>query len=425
MAKCPNCDATIAWDAANCPKCSAKFGKGAAWRPEAESPDEARLLNQGHVPPEPYAPSGLALANLSLGTAFALSALFSPGGRILKLVLDLPVVQSMQPYQGHLLNVMANYLLPAISIYLLLRFTRVAAWLKPSASIHAMVGVGNALLVLYLSARVFASTIQGGGPSFIVMSWGIYVIIPAWCSLGGAAIWLTARSVSLRNEILARRPLGILERAFIVATLAIPTVFFWKLFFDETGPFHIARAADKLFRDRCQIAGERILRKPGEDVKGLYLEQNSSPHFMQISNGVYGGHEGGLFGEAFVNSGALSFFEEPNRNPRPGQEPIKKYRRYSLGDPKWQFVEQLESRYGVYSKALAIDTEQKLGIGGSEVRIVVLATNETIATTTYFFSSRQRRFCGNVTNGEFSVSDFIARTFSLRRKSPLLPQGYK
>ncbi len=420
MAKCPNCNASIAWNALTCPKCPTEFGEGSTWRPVADSAHEARLLKQKYVPPEPpYALRGIALANISLGLTFGISSLFSPVGRILKAVVDLPIIESMPAYQGHLLVVTASYVLPATVIYALMRFTRVASWIKPTSGIQTMIGIANLLLVSYLSLRVFASTIQGGGPSFVVMSLGVYVIVPAWALLLSAGIWLTTRSIRRRGEILQSRPFGRFEGMLLMAALALPAVFFWSLFFDEAGPFRLARQADKLFRLKCESAGERILKRSDEEVKGLYLDPNSSAYFVQIVNGVYGGHGGGLFGEGFVNSGSLLFFEEPNPIPSRGQEPARKYRRYSLVEPKWQLVDQLESRYGVYTKALGTDADHRLGIGGAEVSIVDLASHETLATTTYFISSRQRRICGNVKNGEFHSTDFITRVLSLKRPTPI------
>ena len=277
MAKCPNCNASIAWNALTCPKCPTEFGEGSTWRPVADSAHEARLLKQKYVPPEPpYALRGIALANISLGLTFGISSLFSPVGRILKAVVDLPIIESMPAYQGHLLVVTASYVLPATVIYALMRFTRVASWIKPTSGIQTMIGIANLLLVSYLSLRVFASTIQGGGPSFVVMSLGVYVIVPAWALLLSAGIWLTTRSIRRRGEILQSRPFGRFEGMLLMAALALPAVFFWSLFFDEAGPFRLARQADKLFRLKCESAGERILKRSDEEVKGLYLDPNSS-----------------------------------------------------------------------------------------------------------------------------------------------------
>src|SRR3954452_14879421 len=49
MAKCPNCEVSIAWDAAKCDPCGAVFGDGASWHPKPESRDEREQL-KGRYP---------------------------------------------------------------------------------------------------------------------------------------------------------------------------------------------------------------------------------------------------------------------------------------------------------------------------------------------------------------------------------------
>ena len=46
MARCPNCDAKLAWDAAQCAACAAAFAEPGAWRPIPEGWEEARQIEQ-------------------------------------------------------------------------------------------------------------------------------------------------------------------------------------------------------------------------------------------------------------------------------------------------------------------------------------------------------------------------------------------
>lgn len=71
------------------------------------------------------------MVNIALALVFAISSLFSPGGRILGMALGGPVLQSLPPYQGHLLLAFANYWIPAVLAYLLLRLARADSWLRP------------------------------------------------------------------------------------------------------------------------------------------------------------------------------------------------------------------------------------------------------------------------------------------------------
>lgn len=44
MAKCPNCEAIVSWDASICGKCKADFGPESAWRPIPETSEEQKRL---------------------------------------------------------------------------------------------------------------------------------------------------------------------------------------------------------------------------------------------------------------------------------------------------------------------------------------------------------------------------------------------
>lgn len=101
------------------------------------------------------------MINIAIAIGFAIASLLSPGKRLLALLVDGPVLQSLPPYQGHLLLAFVSYLVPAVLAFLLLRLCDAEKWLRPRPAIHALLGLANVLLILYVSLRTFASTIQG------------------------------------------------------------------------------------------------------------------------------------------------------------------------------------------------------------------------------------------------------------------------
>ena len=98
------------------------------------------------------------MLNIALAFAFAFSSLLSPGRRILQLAIDGPVLQSLTPYQGHLLLAFANYWVPVVLSYLILRFLRAESWLRPRPASHVLLGLANILLILYIVSRTLASS---------------------------------------------------------------------------------------------------------------------------------------------------------------------------------------------------------------------------------------------------------------------------
>lgn len=63
MARCPNCNARVSWDAAECVACNASFADAAAWKVEPENWEERQQLEQraaarAAAPTEPAPPPG-------------------------------------------------------------------------------------------------------------------------------------------------------------------------------------------------------------------------------------------------------------------------------------------------------------------------------------------------------------------------------
>jgi hypothetical protein len=355
------------------------------------------------------------MANIALALAFALAILLSPGKVILVLTVGEPVLQSLPPYQLHLLSAFVNYWIPAVLAYLILRLLYAESWLRPQPAIHILLGLANALLILYVSVRTFASTIQGGGASFVVISYAPFVIVPAWVMLGSGLVWLAVRSVQDRTEQprRSRRPLGIGAVFGVATALGVPAaVAAWSLVVSEGAPFRLANEADTLFSERCKSAGESVFETP-QDVDGIYLDSEGGEDFSAIVNGVYRSSGGGILGAPLVNSGYLRYFETQ------GDGVTGQYRRYRVNDWKGESTAELASVYGVFQRSLVADDDAKrLGVRGTEVTIRNLRNQETVATLVYYTNSRHRTICGHPGDGNFSVSAFIRKSLNLKRRFP-------
>ncbi len=169
--------------------------------------------------------------------------------------------------------------------------------------------------------------------------------------------------------------------------------------------------------EKCGLAGERIHLRPTADARGLFLQTNGGDRYEQITDGVYRGSGGSILGEPLVNGGLVLFFETINGN-RDDQEQFK-YRRHVAGDWKGQPTNEAESEFGVFAKDLTTERERKLGIQGTELTVMDLRTTDVLATTIYFVSKRDRRFCGEVTNGTFDAGQFVVRALELRKRYPI------
>lgn len=358
------------------------------------------------------------LANLSLSIAFTLSFLLAPGAKALKLLIDAPVLQSIPVYQAHVLNALANYWVVALLVYLLLRVAKAECWLKPRPAIHALFGAGNAILVIYLVPRILASTVQGGGSSYVVAMFSPFFVGPAQLLFFAGFLWLGWRSMTQRKDLAPRKSFTLAEHAGMAAMLAVPVAYVASMYFGHNAPFRIAREAGEFLDAKCLFAGERITRRPQKGVTGLYFERDGGEYYEKIEGGVYQAFGSSGAGDLLVNTGLLLFMERPNDRVRPEDGGQFKYRRHGLKDWKGQPVNKLSSEFGLYHKDLTTDAARKLGVRGGEITIRDLATDEVTATTTYYVSSRQRRFCGMAPDGSFSARHFAVRALGLEKRYP-------
>lgn len=366
----------------------------------------------------PSVPGRLDWVNLSLAIAFAISFYLSPGAKLLRFFVGQPVLQSIPVYKAHILNALVSYWLMTIFVYALLRLTRAESWLRPRPAIHALLGTGNALLIVYLVPRIFASSIEGGGASFVVAMFSPFFVLPAQLLFIAGFVWLAARSIPAGAKSGGPQQFTATEYVALALALAVPIAYGATMYVGENAPFRAARAAGELMEIRCKLAGERILRRPPREVKGLFLELDGGDRYEQIKDGVYSAFGSGILGEPLVNSGLLMFMEKPNDRPRPDDGGEFKYRRHAFRDWKGQPTNELQSEYGLYRRDLTSETDRKLGIVGTEITIRDSRTNETVATTTYFVSSRERKFCGTAPNGRFDVGQFAIRALDLKKRYP-------
>lgn len=354
------------------------------------------------------------MVNIALAIGFAVASLFSPGRRLLALFVDGPVFQSLAPYQGHLLTAFASYLVPAVLAYVLLRLSHAERWLRPRPAIHVLLGLGNVALILYVSMRTLASTVQGGGASFAVLQLAPLIIFPAWALLAVGLVWLLVRSFRTRPEggDATARSWGAGETIGVTVVLGVPLVgLAWTLYLSSDAPFRLAREAERAFQQRCATAGQKFYGHP-QDVQSIYLDRDGGSYFENIVDGIYGAHGGGILGEPLVNSGFLLYFEKPNDRQRQDGSTAK-YRRHGFRDWKGEPLEELTSEFGVFQRSLVTEEEKKLGLSGTEVTVKGLRSEQVIASAVVFTSSRHRAICGHAGNTRFAVSDFGSSDISV------------
>ncbi len=133
-----------------------------------------------------------------LGFTLLLATVFPIAGPLAQLAtggMYGPIFGKSPPIYFHLLVLALTYIPMAIVAYLFTRKANLASRLPDPIPGRGALLTGIMLVVAYLAARLFASTVPGGGGSFVVMSFAPFVVIPAnvFLVIGATKVLLSAR----------------------------------------------------------------------------------------------------------------------------------------------------------------------------------------------------------------------------------------
>jgi hypothetical protein len=411
MRNCPKCGADVFPGASDCPSCGALFTADGA----------IVQAGGGHkadgAAARPYEPGKLAWANLSLSIAFASAFFWSPGTRLVSALIEPPILQTIPPYLGNSLVSLLNYCLVSALVYAGLRLAGAERWLRLRPGINTLLAIGNILLFVFVAARVLASSVEGGGATFVVLSYSPIFILPARVLFLAGLVWLVVHSLRARDRPPpGRQPFSAGEYVGIAFVISTPIVFASTLYIGETAPLRLVREAQARMAEQCASAGERIHLRPSVKVRGVFVEHDREDAFINVREGRYedSTNQGGELLGGLVGLGVLDFYERPFGARTFGDSAEFKYRRYRRGDSRAAGTNDAESQFGVFHKDLSNDRDRKLGIRGTELTVTDLRTGDVLATTTYFVSTRDRRFCGHAPDGVFSTREFAIRALELK-----------
>ena len=188
-----------------CPSCHAEFDEGAAWRPLNYIGEKLPNAHNDQM-------GSWSLLNLAIGATFLISAWQSPGQRLLKLVVDQPTLSLMTVAERGLVSAIFGYWLVAAIAFTLLRLVPQRNRIAPTSGESFMLTLANAVLIAYVVARVYASTIEGGGAGFAVASLSVFTALPALILAGVIFVKIAVRAFK-RKERVDRGPRATLKKS--------------------------------------------------------------------------------------------------------------------------------------------------------------------------------------------------------------------
>ena len=119
---------------------------------------------------------------ITLGITVLLAKLFPFGSQLLGMLLGGmygSFFGKASPAWFHAAMLFANYIPAAVVAIIFVRRTQLKGRLPKDIPGKTPILIGLVLIVLYLVPRLFASTIQGGGPAYVASMFGPFFIIPA------------------------------------------------------------------------------------------------------------------------------------------------------------------------------------------------------------------------------------------------------
>lgn len=366
-------------------------------------------------------PTELSLLNLSLGISFLLSSVFPIGKLFLSITGFSTALSALANHEAYVIASIAKYWVPTILLYIGFRVTRIDIRIKPSATTSTLVLIGNILCMLYLSVRIFASTIEGGGPSFLVASFSIFIIGPAILLYVIGFINLLKKISSTPKqepENKSSEKLTKHDPIIIILLLLIPIAAFIKL------PLGKVVAVKSSYSLACNTAEIKIIEKVSR-AKSAALMPDS---FTVVARDRKS--ETGPWSHFILNQSLLEYIElpKPENSELVSSLPLVKMTttgdrilRSTYGsDQQTQYnfepISEISAEYIISEKIIPVEHGKELGIGGSRIEIHRRSDNKLIAYAQYFWSNKEFKACPAEAHNGLFVFKFIAEALNV--KSP-------
>ncbi|PLY02550.1 MAG: hypothetical protein C0623_03555 [Desulfuromonas sp.] len=121
------------------------------------------------------------MVNAILGFTILLGSIIPLGSVVLKNISNGMYGQFFRQYPPvlyHLSGLFLTYIPTAILLYLIFKKLNIAKRIQRHYLSNTLFGIGNFIFISYITIRLFASTIEGGGASYAVMLFASYFLIP-------------------------------------------------------------------------------------------------------------------------------------------------------------------------------------------------------------------------------------------------------
>ncbi len=320
--------------------------------------------------------------NITIFTAFWLS-FFRPGVRVLEIALDTPLIGNLRHSDESLLHAFADFFVPGVLLYFVLRFMSIERWAKVSPAAHTQLLIANALIV-----SVFF--LAASDPSVGILI-GLFVGCPAVIfSLTGTMTLLFQAAANHETANPGwRQPVSGTEIkvAIIIASVGA-LILGGPVFLSTNGGIQLISKNHEWMKENCSFAGANVIRP---FVGPLLIDESADTH--ESKWGDLSAVRRSLR-EMLVKDVGVAQVEWAFLDPKTKTQRYRSYRKVGA-EYKYEWIDSLTAAYAVKSKSIV---EKELSsdrqIYGVEISIVEIATDQTTATLKFFKSNYPRLVCG-------------------------------
>ena len=320
--------------------------------------------------------------NVTIFTAFWLS-FFRPGVRVLEIALDTPLIGNLRHSDESLLHAFADFFVPGVLLYFVLRFMSIERWAKVSPAAHTQLLIANALIV-----SVFF--LAASDPSVGILI-GLFVGLPAVIfSLTGTMTLLFQAAANHETANPGwRQPVSGTEIKFaIVIALAGAFILGGPVFLSSNGGIQLISKNQGWLKEKCPSAGANVIRP---FVGPLFIDESADqydPHWTDSSLGRIS------LREMLVKDVGVVQVEWGYLDPKTKTNRYRVYRKVG-SEYKYESVDSVTASYAVRAKPI-VDKELSGNrqVYGFEISIVDIATDQTTATLKLFSSRYPLLVCG-------------------------------
>jgi hypothetical protein len=332
--------------------------------------------------------------NIAIFAAFWLSFL-RPGVPVVEYILDTSLIGNLRDSDESLLHSFADFFVPGVLLYFLLRFVAIERWAKVSPTAHTQFLIANALIVSVFFLG--ASDPSLGLP--IALFFGLPAII---FSLTGTTTLLFQAAANHETANPGwRQPVSGTEIKFaIIIALIGAFILGGPVFLSSNGGVQLISKNQEWMKEKCLSAGAKVIRP---FVGPLFIDESADQHeskWREFSPGRTS------LREVLVKDVGVAQVEWGNLDPKTKTQRYRAYRKVD-SEYKYEWIDSVTASYAVRAKSI-VDKELSSNrqVYGVEFSIVEIATDQTTSTLTFFSSWYPRLVCGQ-DYGKLDVAKFF------------------